>query len=409
MRTLDSGAKESFDQWPWFLPGGLHVLFLAQDSTRRRAKDRWGHADTCATSIDDPGLTRIVESFAGAQYAAGWLLSTEPRRLIAQRFDPERLSASGHAAPPPRSRGLRRLGPGFAVSPEVLVVDRPPPIRHQLVWMDRTGRTLGTVGPVATITAFALAPDERRVVASVTDGDSLSFDLWLFDAGREDGTRLTYQGRSLQPVWALDGRHIYFTGPRLELRTLTIGTMADEAAFENPGSFVLFSDVTRGWPVFRVHGRGEGNISRDLGSAYWLPGHTTGARARPVCRDTGARVAAQPLARLHVGLPRDEKSLCNHSTGQANGSKCRSEVASAPFGATTARSCTTKGPKESWRSRYAKVAGARSRHPGRSCFRSARKAGCWVRPTTWSVAAHGESSWVDTICRRQDDATCHSK
>ena len=245
VRTIDSGAKESFHQWPWFLPDGLHVLFLAQDSTSRRAKDRWGHADICAASIHNPAPTRIVESFGGAQYAAGWLLSREPRRLIAQPFDPERLTLQDTPHDLRDRLASDNLGPGFAVSREVMVVDRPSPIRHQLVWMDRTGKTLGTAGPVATITAFALAPDERRVAASVTDSDSLKYDLWLFDTGREESTRLTYQGRSQQPVWSLDGRHIYFTGSRLELRTLAIGTMAEEACLENPGSFVRFLDVTQ--------------------------------------------------------------------------------------------------------------------------------------------------------------------
>jgi Tol biopolymer transport system component len=104
---------------------------------------------------------------------------------------------------------------------------------------------------------FALAPDERRVVAQVVDNDSLKRDLWLLDGGREEGTRLTYDGAmKLRPFWALDGRHIYFTeraASGLELRTLTIGATA-ATGFENPGSFNTFDDVTRDgrYVVFNV-------------------------------------------------------------------------------------------------------------------------------------------------------------
>jgi Tol biopolymer transport system component len=110
--------------------------------------------------------------------------------------------------------------------------------------VDRTGRTLDNVGPSATISAFALAPDEGRVVSEVLDGDSQKRDLWLFGARREDGTRLTYaEGTKSRPLWARDGRHIYFTNQFLDLRTLAIGATA-ETGFENPGAFGHFEDVT---------------------------------------------------------------------------------------------------------------------------------------------------------------------
>jgi predicted Ser/Thr protein kinase len=254
--TLDPGAQEANHIGPWFLPDGRHVLFLAartaqavNQSSSQRIGIIW------VTSIDDPARTRIVESDGAAAYAAGWLLWTTdklPRSLVAQPFDPKRLTLSGA---PQRVRdgltnaSLTRPNPGFGISSNgVLVVDRPPPILHQLVWMDRSGRTMGTVGPTATIIEFALAPDERRVVATVRDRDSLKRDLWLLDAGREDGTRLTYieqGGNTMRPLWARDGRHIYFTATGGKpLRTLTLGATT-ETEFESHGPLFHFEDVTR--------------------------------------------------------------------------------------------------------------------------------------------------------------------
>ena len=240
--TLDAGAKEVDHIGPWFLPDGRHVLFLALTGGETRGII-W------ATSIDDPARTQIVESSGAAAYASGWLLFTTdvPRSLAAQPFDPERLTLEG--TPQPVRDGLPTAGtigqPGFSVSASgTLVVDRPPAIMSQLTWMDRTGRTVATLGPRATIPSFTLAPDERRVVAEVRDNDAVKDDLWLFDGVREEGTRLTYEGLTTRPLWALDSRHIYFTGTKFTLRTLAIGATA-ATAFENSDPFAHFEDVTR--------------------------------------------------------------------------------------------------------------------------------------------------------------------
>ena len=189
---------------------------------------------------------------AAPVYAAGWLLSTTatPRRLVAQPFDPEHLTLQGTPQPirdqlfSANTLGFR----GFAVSSSsVLVVDRPPPTVSQLVWMDRGGRAVATGSPPASLPEFALASDERRVVARVTLPDGATRALWLFDGIRPEGIRLTYDARPTRPLWALDGRHVYFTdntGNNFALRTLAIGAMAP-TAFEQPGPFVHFEDVTR--------------------------------------------------------------------------------------------------------------------------------------------------------------------
>ena len=242
--TLDAAAKEAAHISPWFLPDGRHVLFLALAEGAK--------GTIWATTIDDPARTRIGESSGGAAYAAGWLLSTTgaPRSLVAQPFDPARLTLQG--TPQPIRDGLPGAStagrPGFAVSSSgVLVVDRPPPQVSQLLWLDRSGRALATVSPRAVLPEFALAPDERRVVANLRPLDAATRALWVFDGLRPDGTRLTYEGAAARPVWALDGRHVYFasfTGTAGSLRTLALGATAP-TAFEPAGPFRYFEDVTR--------------------------------------------------------------------------------------------------------------------------------------------------------------------
>jgi hypothetical protein len=241
--SLEAAAKEASHVAPWFLPDGRRVLFLALEAGKTRGVI-W------AVSIDSPARTRVIDSSGGAAYADGWLLTTTaaPRALVAQRFDPSTLTLGGDPQPVRDRLSLANSNgpPGFSVSVNgTLVVDRPPPIIHQLTWMDRAGRVLGRTGPPAVIGEFGLAPDERRVAASVTDADSLKSDLWLFEPQPDKGTRLTFQGDTRRPLWAIGGRHMYFTTmPNFEPWSLAVGATGAER-LENLAGLQHFEDVTR--------------------------------------------------------------------------------------------------------------------------------------------------------------------
>lgn len=118
-----------------------------------------------------------------------------------------------------------------------------PGNRSTLMWMDRTGREVGTLTPRASLRDFARAPDERRVVGTIRSFDAGTGALWLFDGVHPEGTRLTYEGSALRPMWARDGRHIYLS-MGFTPSTLALGATAP-TAFEHPGPFVFFEDVTR--------------------------------------------------------------------------------------------------------------------------------------------------------------------
>ena len=241
LTSLDAAAGEGSHRVPWFLPDGRHVLFLARTLGQTRGVI-W------AVSIDDGVRTRVAESSGGAAYVDGWLLTTTaaPRELVAQPFDPRRLMVTGNPQPVrDRLKAADSNGTaGFSVSSAALAVERPPGIIHQLTWMDRAGRTLDTVGPAVVTSEFSLAPDERRVVANVNDRASLKADLWVFELPNDEGTRLTFRQDSRRPMWALDGRHVYFTtAPSYELRTVAIG--AEPEPFDGAGDLLHFEDATR--------------------------------------------------------------------------------------------------------------------------------------------------------------------
>jgi Tol biopolymer transport system component len=242
--TLDAATKDAFHAGPWFLPDGRHLLFLALASGQTTGPI-W------AISLDNPSQrTRVVESAGPAAYAGGWLFYTTTaggRRLVAQPFDADRLALRD--TPQPVRDGLPGANTagfaGFAVSAtRTLVVDRPRPIIQQLTWMDRTGQSVGTVGPRASVRAFALSPDGSEIVADLLNRDATQVALWLFDGVREQARQLTYQELSTRPLWAQDGAHIYFTGQNLSLRSIAIGAAAS-SLFDHPGPFIHFEDMTR--------------------------------------------------------------------------------------------------------------------------------------------------------------------
>jgi len=242
LTELDVRSGEGLHASPSFLPDGRHVLFLALTASATRGV-------VWAVSIDNPDRIRVAESSGGAVYAAGELLTTTapPRALMAQAFDPERLTLSGgprqvHAELPAANTGGIT---GFSASTHVLVVERAAPQVHQLTWIDRAGRVLGTVGPPSNLDSFALAPDERRVAATIRDSSSRQRDLWLFDGPQSNGRRLTFQLDTRRPLWARDGNTLYFTTmPGHELWSLRLSGGAGPEAFENPGKFAHFEDVT---------------------------------------------------------------------------------------------------------------------------------------------------------------------
>jgi len=87
---------------------------------------------------------------------------------------------------------------------------------RQLVWLDRQGNTIATIGNpeegLDLLSGPALSPDGRRVAISQTLEGQES-DIWIFDTERGTKTRLTFDtGSEEDPVWTPDGTRIVYSG-----------------------------------------------------------------------------------------------------------------------------------------------------------------------------------------------------
>ena len=209
--------KQNSHRFPQFLPGGRQFLFYAQGSPET--------AGIYLGSLDSSEIKRLAAADTAGVYSPdGWLLFIRAGTLLAQRLDLGRGELTGNpvtvADPVALDSGLN--AGAFSVSASGLVAYRSGGAgQRQLVWFDRSGKTLGTIGaPDANnLLAPILSPDGRRVaVARTVQGNT---DIWLLDATRS--TRFTFDP-SLDrfPIWSPDGSRVVFDSNRKGHRDLYV-------------------------------------------------------------------------------------------------------------------------------------------------------------------------------------------
>jgi Tol biopolymer transport system component len=120
-----------------------------------------------------------------------------------------------------------------------------PTVLSRLIWFDRAGIRVGSVGPVADHGNLELSPDGLRVAVAVTDRAIATRDLWIYDTKTGARTQLT-SGPADENwlVWSADGRRVIansFGTTRLDLF---------EASSTNAASrTMLVTDDEGKWPV----------------------------------------------------------------------------------------------------------------------------------------------------------------
>jgi Tol biopolymer transport system component len=208
LTTLTDRKKHTTHRWPYFLPDGKHVLYLAANHANPRSEE----SGIYVVSLDGGAPQRLMSSYSSAQYASGSLLSVRDTSLMATPFDPRRIAVTGPAV---RIADDVNLDTGvwrgtFTVSETgvfaYLIAQEGGGGR--LTWVDFSGRKLATIGEKSSAYSPELSPDGRR--ASVVMGDPNN-DVWVHELSRGVRTRLTTDIQAqVAPVWSPDGSQIVF-------------------------------------------------------------------------------------------------------------------------------------------------------------------------------------------------------
>lgn len=85
----------------------------------------------------------------------------------------------------------------------------------QLVWKDRTGKTLSNIGQPRLYVSPALSPDDRRLAVNVRENSG--FDIWISELDRGIMSKLTFESStSSDATWSPSGQEIVYAAVRNE-------------------------------------------------------------------------------------------------------------------------------------------------------------------------------------------------
>jgi dipeptidyl aminopeptidase/acylaminoacyl peptidase len=284
---LDTAKKETSVGWPEFLPDGKHFLYLL-------AGEKPEDSAYWIGSIDSDKRTMLAPAQTLVTYAPpGYLLFVRDKTLVAQPFDAKAMKLTGEPIPLAEQIGTDNVGLArFSVSRNGVLAYRTGQSGSRLLWRDRAGRELESLGDPGDYANPALSPAGDRLAFNLTDPRSSKNDIWVRDLARGVNSRFTFGvGNNFRPLWSPDGASIVFSSDREgtpDLYEKATRGQGEEKLVLKSGEFKYASGWTRDG---RYIGYSSQNPKSNL-DVWALP--TFGDR-KPIPLVVGAFVEAQPV------------------------------------------------------------------------------------------------------------------
>ena len=253
--TRIESPQQGGHRFPHFLPDGRRFLFFAAGTATARG--------VYVGSLDSQESRRLFDSDSAPVFAPpDHVLFARQGTLFAQQVDVDRLEALGDpflVAERVFVGALTNIASvALSASEAGLLAYRVPEAPRQLIWFDRSGNRVGTVGPpdaALQSTAIRLSPDDRHAaVARFTGG---SVDIFLIELARTGFRRFTFDNAAESgAVWSPDGDRIAFHSFRRGLNDLFEKSVADSSSektllessenkniydWSSDGRFILYS------------------------------------------------------------------------------------------------------------------------------------------------------------------------
>src|SRR5580700_10735991 len=209
--TIDA-AQHTSHRWPFFLPDGKHVLYLAMHHDPTKS----GNNTIYYASLDGKENRPLFHSQTNAIYADGFLLFGRGDQLIAQAFNPSSGKLSGN--PQNVLTGVMNDAATWhmdasASEDGLLIFASGASGDVQLVWVDRNTKQISTIADKLTdLQSAALSPEGDRVAMQINAGET---DIWVLDLARGVRTRLTFGPvGNTAPQWSPDGVWVAYESAR---------------------------------------------------------------------------------------------------------------------------------------------------------------------------------------------------
>ena len=259
--------NEFMHMWPSFLPDGNHFLYVARTSSSDKMDQVY------VSSLDGINPIPLFTASSNVIYAApGYLLFWREGTLRAQRFDAERLQIMGEALSV--ATGVRfdatTLSGLFSASQNGLLTYRGGSLQarlSQLVWFDRVGQNLDTVGEPDNYYFPRLSHNGRQVAVDVSDLQN-NGDIWLYELSRPIASRFTFDpANDSLPMWSPDDSQIVFSSTRrnrlADLYQKTTGGTGNAEVLLSDEDLTAPSDWSRDGNFIAVN-RGLVGVNSDL-------------------------------------------------------------------------------------------------------------------------------------------------
>jgi eukaryotic-like serine/threonine-protein kinase len=199
-------------RFPQFLSDGRRFVYVASWTNQQRG-------GVYLASLDG-GEPRLVSSDIRSRIllVGDQLLFVRDGILFAQPFDHDRGELTGSPRPIIRNEvsvDFWRFG-DVALTASLnglLIYQSPLTYTTQLVWYDRNGQELGTVGG-PNLWGPELSPDGRYVAAARDRAGNGQQNVWILDRERDISSQLTTEGTDSAHQWSPDGRLIAYSSLR---------------------------------------------------------------------------------------------------------------------------------------------------------------------------------------------------
>lgn len=217
--------------FPVYLPGeaAANLLLVANGSS--------GPREVVLQNLETGESLPLPEGDQPVYSNSGHIIYHIEGDLWALPFSLSRLEATGEPFP------IAQDGAFPSVSDEgtLVYVGSTEPGLHQLVWLDRSGGVVGTIGqPQHGMLFAALSPDDGRVAVISTENGAE--DIFIHEVGRPVRRRLTFDDtHDYRPQWSPNNEIVYQS-----FRDVVPGLF--RIAVDGGGEPKLMVDDTHGYP-----------------------------------------------------------------------------------------------------------------------------------------------------------------